>query len=479
MKNMLPKNWVETTIGDLFTLRQGIQVSKPDQSLEFKKGMVQFLRIVDFTKTNELPRYVTDPGETYHMQKDDIALVRYGTVGFVCYGKTGVIANNLFRVIPNIDINKKYVTYYLKSSGFQHSLVSKGATMQALSFKTVNPILFPLPPLAEQQRIVAKLDVLFNHLDTLKTRLDHIPQLLKNFRQAVLTQAVTGKLTEKWRVTNHTSVSIKLIEEQIKLNKKLYSNYTSINRWETPNNPWKEHPIIPKNWGWFTVDEIRCSKAEIVYGIVQPGPKLTSGVPYIRGLDIVNGKILQDQLMNTSEEIAKKFNRSKLIEGDAILGIIRHSKVATIPEELDGVNMGRATARIRPSIFITPKYLNFCLSSPLMQLWIKANSRGIDMPVINLKEVRKLPVPIPSVEEQTEIVNRVEHLFTKANAIEAQYLSLKEKIDSLPQAILAKAFKGELVRQLDTDGDAKELLEEIKKLREIGSKKSVNRMRKK
>ena len=56
-----------------------------------------------------------------------------------------------------------------------------------------------LPPLLEQKRIVAKLDSLFGHLDTLKTKLDHIPELLKNFRQQVLTKAVIGKLTEEWR----------------------------------------------------------------------------------------------------------------------------------------------------------------------------------------------------------------------------------------------------------------------------------------
>ncbi|WCC45676.1 restriction endonuclease subunit S [Tenacibaculum finnmarkense] len=91
---------------------------------------------------------------------------------------------------------------------------------------------------------------------------------------------------------------------------------------------------------------------------------------------------------------------------------------------------------------------------------------GGGQPNIKLPTIKNLELLIPPLKEQTEIVKRVENLFSKADAIEKQYKTLKEKIDRLPQAILAKAFKGELVAQLPTDGDAKDLLEEIKKLKE-------------
>jgi type I restriction enzyme S subunit len=95
---------------------------------------------------------------------------------------------------------------------------------------------------------------------------------------------------------------------------------------------------------------------------------------------------------------------------------------------------------------------------------------------LNLSKVAKLNVPTPTLTEQKEIVRRVESLFAKADAIEAKYNVLKTQIDNLPQAILAKAFKGELVEQLPTDGDAKELLKEIKKLKEASvPKKKVKR----
>jgi type I restriction enzyme S subunit len=88
-------------------------------------------------------------------------------------------------------------------------------------------------------------------------------------------------------------------------------------------------------------------------------------------------------------------------------------------------------------------------------------------------------VNVPSKEEQIEIVKRVENLFAKADTIEAAYQNLKQQIDTLPQAILAKAFKGELVEQLPTDGDAKDLLKEIAALRASLEKEKKSKKKKK
>jgi len=81
---------------------------------------------------------------------------------------------------------------------------------------------------------------------------------------------------------------------------------------------------------------------------------------------------------------------------------------------------------------------------------------------INTTQLKTLAVLLPTLTEQQEIVRRVESLFAKADQIEASYQKLKAKIEQLPQALLAKAFRGELVEQLPTDGDARELLKQIK-----------------
>ena len=85
---------------------------------------------------------------------------------------------------------------------------------------------------------------------------------------------------------------------------------------------------------------------------------------------------------------------------------------------------------------------------------------------INTTQLKTLAVLLPTLTEQQEIVRRVESLFAKADQIEASYQKLKTKIEQLPQALLPKAFRGELVEQLPTDGDARDLLEQIKLAKE-------------
>jgi hypothetical protein len=103
------------------------------------------------------------------------------------------------------------------------------------------------------------------------------------------------------------------------------------------------------------------------------------------------------------------------------------------------------------------------LKSSQGRIEIESRATGNQLSMRNLSQnnFKDIDIPMPPLKEQTEIVKQVEALFDKAETIEAAYDKLKKQIDSLPQAILAKAFKGELVEQLPTDGDAKELLKEI------------------
>jgi type I restriction enzyme S subunit len=139
-------------------------------------------------------------------------------------------------------------------------------------------------------------------------------------------------------------------------------------------------------------------------------------------------------------------------------------EAAIIPKGMK-VCMGQRMMLVRtiPELLI-PKYLLYNILSFSFQQRMISNAIGTGVKHLRVGDVERLTFPLPPKQEQTEIVKRVEHLFTKADTIEEQYQNLKTKIDSLPQAILAKAFKGELVEQLESDGDAKDLLTEIQKL---------------
>lgn len=119
--------------------------------------------------------------------------------------------------------------------------------------------------------------------------------------------------------------------------------------------------------------------------------------------------------------------------------------------------------RAEESIILT-NFLYLVLSSKESRSYLRERATGTsgNMPKINQPTLMGLPVKFPPLEEQKEIVKIVEALFAKADAVEGYYTSLKQKIDKLPQALLAKAFRGELVPQDPTDEPASVLLEKIK-----------------
>lgn len=262
-----------------------------------------------------------------------------------------------------------------------------------------------------QQRIVAKLDNLFTHLEEVKTRLEGIPQLLKEFRQSVLSQAVTGKLTGGDFKFVKVSKVLKLVGGG------------------TPSKAKTEYwnGDIP----WASVKDFKEWRV------------LTKTQDFItkQGLD------------NSSATLADK--------GELLL-ITRMSPGRTIITDMQ-VAINQDLKIVRPKIDLELKFISYWFQSSISL--IEGLSTGTTVKGIRVDVLNEVVMPIPTKNEQIEIVKKVESLFSKADAIQSQYEKLKQKIEDLPQAILAKAFRGELVEQLDSDGDARELLEEIKRLK--------------
>ena len=106
------------------------------------------------------------------------------------------------------------------------------------------------------------------------------------------------------------------------------------------------------------------------------------------------------------------------------------------------------------------------------------SSTAVTQTNINAEAIKNLPIPIPPIEEQQEIVRRVEALFAKADRIEAQYKNARQQVDRLTPALLAKAFRGELVPQDPNDEPASVLLERVKEARSIAQPAKKGRSRK-
>ncbi|MDC0117638.1 restriction endonuclease subunit S [Flavobacteriaceae bacterium] len=179
-------DWEEKKIGELFEFKQGVQCAIEDQSLKNQKGLIRFIRIIDLTKTDEPIRYIEDPGTTHYITNDDLFMVRYGNVGLVGYGYEGVIANNLFRIIPKESkiINNKFFYFLFRFKQRQLESLASSSTMPALSFTSLKTLTLKLLSFEEQKKIANFLSAIDNNIESVSRQL----KKTKEFKKGLLQQ---------------------------------------------------------------------------------------------------------------------------------------------------------------------------------------------------------------------------------------------------------------------------------------------------
>lgn len=313
-----------------------------------------------------------------------------------------------------------YLKYALLARGLTD--VITGTAQPQITRQSLSKVMVKLAPLAEQTRIVVKLDELLAQIDTLKARIDGVPALLKRFRQSVLTAAVSGQLTEEWRDGAEAS------------------------------------------WGYQRAAEV-CEK-------VQSGgtPKegfSESGVPFLKVYNIVNQQIDFEYRPQYISKNVHHHSSSKSITlpGDVVMNIVGPplGKVATIPSNHPEWNINQAITLFRPSKNIVSGWISIILLGGENLRNIINETKGSAGQInISLSQCRNFVFPVPDVDEQGEIVRRVNKLFTFADQLESRVKAAQARIDRLNQSILAKAFRGELVPQDPNDEPAGVLLERIK-----------------
>jgi type I restriction enzyme S subunit len=206
---------------------------------------------------------------------------------------------------------------------------------------------------------------------------------------------------------------------------------------------------LPKGWRETELKELVPSDAPILYGILQPGPDLEGGVPYVRPTEIIEDAIQLDGLRRTSDAISKKYKRSILEAEDIILSMVGTiGKVAIVPPILEGGNITQSAVRIRPNKeVVDPRYLAWLLRSPGLRRQYDSNRLGTAVPRLNVRDIRTLKAPLPPLPEQRRIVARIEELFSQLDAGVAALRHAKAQLKRYRQSVLAAAVTGELTRE--------------------------------
>ena len=465
----LPKGWDTTTFGNICGTGQYGWTTKASS-----QGDVKYLRTTDITKGqiewDSVPYCQEAPVDLdkYQIQENDILISRAGSVGFSVLIDQApfltVFASYLIRFVPLKKIEPYYVAYFLRSPEYwkQISEASAGIALANVNAKKLAELSVPLPPLNEQRRIVAKLDRLFARSRCAREELGRVSGLVQRYKQAVLAAAFRGDLTADWRAEN-------LLTPAIRCSSALYDPPTAIDL--------REYFDLPKSWVWDFVGHL----SNVVRGASpRPAgnPKYFGGnIPWITVGYLTadeNPYLTIDKISTFLTEEGKK--KSRFIEAGTLM-LTNSGATLGVPKIITfgGCFNDGSVALLNinhPLKLYLYYFLRFLTSR------YRAIHQGAAQPNLNIDIVKSTPVPIPPVEEQKEIVKRVEKLFKAINLIEQEHQKASKLLDRLEKATLSKAFRGELVPQDPNDEPAAVLLERIQAQRQTQPKRKAKSTRK-
>jgi type I restriction enzyme S subunit len=446
MNGDLPQGWSEVALPEVAELNMGQSPSSRTYNLG-KHGLPFFQGKAEFGSLYPTPsKYCSSPIKI--VEPDDIIISVRAPVGPTNLAREkSCIGRGLAGIRPLDGIPSLYLLYYMRSIEDWLAAQGTGSTFTAISKTDLEQLTVRLAPLAEQRRIVAKLELLLGQVDACQQRLDKIPLLLKRFRQAVLAAACSGRLTEDWRGENSS------VEHSADTRKYLL---------DTSVECGTEIHDTPDSWLWTNLNRV-CSK--ITDGEHLTPPVIDCGIPLLSAKDVRENHLDFSDTKFVTDEFAKKSRARCNPEQGDILVVSRGATVGRTcrVQVMDIFCLMGSVLLFKPDArYVLPQIVEFCFKSPSGLADLISRSSSTAQQAIYIKDMRSFALPIPPLAEQQEIVRRVERLFALADNIEQRYKKAQAFIDKLTPSLLAKAFRGALVPQDPNDEPAAVLLGKIK-----------------
>ena len=335
----------------------------------------------------------------------------------------------------------------------------------ARHFQHLRSSCIPVPPLSEQSRIADKLDAVLARVDACRDRLDRVPAILKRFRQSVLAAATSGELTTDWRAEQ-----VARMEPQADPGDAVHEAAGRLDAVHGNPDSAALHLGYPAVWSISSVDEVASVIFDGPFGSnLKSNDYAESGVRVVRLENIGWLQFLEEKRTYVSLDKHQTLQRHTLRGEDILFSsfISEQVRVCLLPNQFSGNAINKADClciRVNQRICL-PKFLAMRLACPSTFLALERQIHGATRPRVNLAQLRQLQFNLPSTHEQNEIVRRVETLFAYADRLEARYATARAQVERLTPALLAKAFRGELVPQDPDDEPASVLLDRIRAAR--------------
>lgn len=462
----LPQGWAMAQVGALGDFINGMAF-KPTDWGETGTPIIRIQNLTDPDRPINLTEREVD--EKYVVEHGDILVSWSATLdAFKWHGSRAYVNQHIFKVVPNSELDPGFVFYALKKS--IKELISSehlhGSTMKHINRRPFLAHPCALPPLNEQQRIVEKIETLFVELDKGEESLRQVQTLLARYRQSVLKAAVTGELTADWRAerTGKLEHGRDLLERILQTRRETWEGRGKYPEPDDPNI--YGLPELPEGWVWASFDQLFD-----VFGGATPSrrePKNWNGeIPWVS-----SGEVAFCRISDTKEKITQQGYESCSTKlhpaGTILLAMIGEGKTRGQAAILDvpACNNQNAAA-IRASVTeIPPEYVYYYLKGRYEQS--RKEGQGGNQPALNGRKVKAFVMPLPSLEEMREIVDRVGEALDLSRSVEATCGVELKRSAALRQSILKDAFSGRLVPQDPNDEPVSELLARIHRSQEAG-----------
>jgi type I restriction enzyme S subunit len=484
----LPPSWIWTTIGNIAETTSGGTPSRKNPNYYegtipwVKSGELNDSRIT--TVEENITQEAIQNSNAKIFPKDTVLVALYGAT----VGKTAILgidaATNqaICAIFPKANaFAPQFMNYWLRFKRPSLIELSTGGAQPNISQSIVRSFLFPLAPLPEQRRIVARIEEFFSRLDAGIEALQRAKTQLQRYRQATLNAAVEGRLTEEWRRAHQEVEPAEKLLARISKERRCFWENSELakmsvkgerqkkNKYKEPEVPnLIDLPELPESWAWATVDQLsayeRNSITDGPFGSNLKTSHYTSDGPRVIRLQNIGKGEFKDEKVHISEDHFKKLKKHAVFPGDIVIAALGNPapRACLIPEWIGDAIVKADCIRLKVvEEKISPLYVMYSLNSFPTQKRTEEVIHGVGRPRLNLGEIKNIVVPLPPIEEQEIISEEIERSLSIADKVNDTIEFNMKRSEFLRQSILKCAFEGKLVPPDPSDEPASVLLKKI------------------
>jgi type I restriction enzyme S subunit len=430
----LPENWCWTRIGMVSNFERGITFPAAAKEAAPTEDNIPCLRTANVQENLEIDDmiYVNRDFMKGNIAKlvreNDIIMSSANSRELV--GKSSLVTHIPFPMtfggfVLNIrakEMSSKYLFYFLRHEFLAGKFIgesSQTTNIANINTTTLGNYEIPLPPLAEQRRIVDRIESLFAKLDEAKEKAQAVVDSFETRKAAILHKAFTGELTAKWR---------------------------------------KEHGVGMESWEVRTLDSV-CSS--IFDGDHMPPPKAESGIPFLVISNVNTGHLTFENTRFVPQEYYDTLSDTRKPQlGDVLYTLVGSFGIPVVVNSKRPFCFQRHMALLRP-IDVSPQFLWYILQTPEMYDKVSSIATGTAQLTVPIKGLRAMTIPRPNIAEQVEIVRILDGFFAREQSAKEAAEAVIDQIDLMKKSILARAFRGELGTNDPSEESAVELLKQI------------------